>query len=160
MTEDKQKPANDSLKKSKARLALVQILFQIEFNQASAKTALNEFLSERLDEEIDGLAIADLDQKLLLELYKGITEDRELLNDMLISVLDKSWPLHRLDPVLRLVMVAGAYEIQQRVDTPVKVIISEYVDVAHAFLGDKETAMVNGCLDRLAHGLRKDEFSK
>ncbi|MEH6631876.1 MAG: transcription antitermination factor NusB [Halopseudomonas aestusnigri] len=160
MTDDNSKPTNDSLKKSKARLALIQILFQIDFNKASAKTALNEFLSDRLDEEIDGLNIADLDQKLLIELYKGINQERELLDDMLISVLDKSWPIHRLDPILRLVMVAGAYEIQQHVDTPAKVIISEYVDVAHAFLGDKETAMVNGCLDRLAHGLRKDEFDK
>ncbi len=160
MTDENSKPTSDGLKKSKARLALIQILFQIDFNKASSKTALNEYLSDRLDEEVDGLNVADLDQNLLINLYKGINQDRELLDDMLVSVLDKSWPIHRLDPVLRLVIIAGAYEIQQRVDTPVKVIISEYVDVAHAFLGDKETAMVNGCLDRLAHGLRKDEFDK
>lgn len=159
MTEESSKAPSASLKKSMARLALIQALFQIEFNQASSKTVLDEFLNDRRDEEVDGLNISALDQKLFIELYKGINQERELLNDMLVSVIDKSWPLHRLDPVLRLVMVAGAYEIQQRVDTPSKVIISEYVDVAHAFLGDKETAMVNGVLDRLAHTLRKDEFA-
>ncbi|WP_020593314.1 transcription antitermination factor NusB [Kiloniella laminariae] len=152
-------PPNASLKKSMARLALIQALFQIEFNEASAKTVLNEFLNGRIDEEIDGLNLAALDQNLFIQLFKGVNEERALLDDMVSSVLDKSWPMHRLDPLLRLVMVAGAYEIQQRADTPVKVIISEYVDVAHAFLGDKETAMVNGVLDRLGHSLRKDEFS-
>lgn len=158
MTEDNSKAPTASLKKSMARLALIQALFQIEFNQGSSKTVLDEFLNMRRDEEVDGLNIAAMDQKLFIELYKGICQERELLDDMLVSVLDKSWPIHRLDPLLRLVMVAGAYEIQQRSETPAKVIISEYVDVAHAFLGDKETAMVNGVLDRLAHSLRKDEF--
>ncbi len=158
MSEGSTKAPNASLKKSMARLALVQALFQIEFNQASSKTVLDEFLNERRDEEVDGLNISALDQKLFIDLYKGINQERELVDDMLTSVLVKSWPLHRLDPLLRLVMVAGAYEIQQHVDTPAKVIISEYVDVAHAFLGDKETAMVNGVLDKLAHSLRKDEF--
>ncbi|WP_162938024.1 transcription antitermination factor NusB [Kiloniella sp. EL199] len=158
MTEENTKAPNARLKKSMARLALIQALFQIEFNQASSKTVLDEFLNVRRDEEVDGLNIATMDQKLFIELYKGIIQERELLDDMLVSVLDKSWPIHRLDPLLKLVMVAGAYEIQQRVETPAKVIISEYVDVAHAFLGDKETAMVNGVLDRLAHSLRKDEF--
>jgi len=158
VTEENSKAPSASLKKSMARLALIQALFQIEFNQGSSKTVLDEFLNVRRDEEVDGLNIAAMDQKLFIELYKGVNQERELLDDMLVSVLDKSWPIHRLDPLLRLVMVAGAYEIQQRVETPVKVIISEYVDVAHAFLGDKETAMVNGVLDRLAHSLRKDEF--
>ncbi|WP_299377274.1 transcription antitermination factor NusB, partial [uncultured Kiloniella sp.] len=142
MTEDNSKAPTASLKKSMARLALIQALFQIEFNQGSSKTVLDEFLNMRRDEEVDGLNIAAMDQKLFIELYKGICQERELLDDMLVSVLDKSWPIHRLDPLLRLVMVAGAYEIQQRAETPAKVIISEYVDVAHAFLGDKETAMV------------------
>ena len=158
MIEDNSKAPTASMKKSMARLALIQALFQIEFNQGSSKTVLDEFLNMRRDEEVDGLNIAAMDQKLFIELYKGICQERELLDDMLVSVLDKSWPIHRLDPLLRLVMVAGAYEIQQRAETPAKVIISEYVDVAHAFLGDKETAMVNGVLDRLAHSLRKDEF--
>ncbi|OUS18504.1 hypothetical protein A9Q97_00870, partial [Rhodospirillales bacterium 47_12_T64] len=95
MTDENSKPTSDGLKKSKARLALIQILFQIDFNKASSKTALNEYLSDRLDEEVDGLNVADLDQNLLINLYKGINQDRELLDDMLVSVLDKSWPIHR-----------------------------------------------------------------
>jgi N utilization substance protein B len=38
------------------------------------------------------------------------------------------------------------------------VVISEYVDLANAFFGGRETSFVNGLLDRLAHVLRAEEF--
>ena len=37
-------------------------------------------------------------------------------------------------------------------DVPAAVVINEYVDVAHAFFDDDVAAMVNGVLDRIAHG--------
>ena len=42
-----------------------------------------------------------------------------------------------------------------RSDIPPRVIISEYLDVAHAFFAGKEPAMVNGVLDKLARTLRE-----
>jgi N utilization substance protein B len=38
-------------------------------------------------------------------------------------------------------------------------VISQYVDLAYAFLDDKQTAMVNGVLVRLARHLRPEEFA-
>lgn len=152
--------ASAGLRRSMARMALVQALFQIEFNKPSERTVLDEFLSDRIHEDYDGLKLSTLDQSLFIELYKGIRLERELLDDMLRSVLDKDWPLERIDPLLAVIMRAGAYEIQERLDIPARVVISEYVDIANAFFGGKETAMVNGILDRLAHGVRKEEFEK
>jgi N utilization substance protein B len=40
------------------------------------------------------------------------------------------------------------------------VVVSEYVDVAHAFLDKDETGMVNAVLDQLARELRPDEFGR
>ena len=45
-----------------------------------------------------------------------------------------------------------------RPKTPAKVVINQYVDIAHAFFGRGEPGLVNGVLDRLAHQLRADEF--
>ena len=36
--------------------------------------------------------------------------------------------------------------------------LSEYVDLADAFYGEKETGLVNGLLDRLARELRPEEL--
>ena len=37
---------------------------------------------------------------------------------------------------------AGAYELDHRSDVPARVVVSEYVDVAHAFVDKDETGMV------------------
>ncbi|WP_343563189.1 transcription antitermination factor NusB [Kiloniella sp. b19] len=158
--EKKHKPLSPNMRRSMARIAAVQALFQVEFNQASANTVVNEFLNDRVSEDLDGLRLKGLDQSLFLELLKGLMQERELTADMVASVLDKDWTMDRLDPLLRLIMQAGAYEIQLRPDVPARVVISEYVDIAHAYFGNKETAMVNGVLDKLAHARRADEFEK
>jgi len=53
---------------------------------------------------------------------------------------------------------AGAYELERRTDIPARVIVSEYVDVAHAFVDRTETGMVNAVLDRLARSARAEEY--
>jgi hypothetical protein len=50
--------------------------------------------------------------------------------------------------------VAGrAYELMFRDDIPAKAVISEYVDVAHAFYDGDQPGFVNGVLDRVARSL-------
>ncbi len=56
------------------------------------------------------------------------------------------------------ILRAGAYELLGRTDVPPRVVISEYLDVAHAFFAGKEPGMVNGVLDRLARVLRPGDF--
>jgi N utilization substance protein B len=41
---------------------------------------------------------------------------------------------------------------------PGRVVVSEYVDVAHAFVDGDETGMVNAVLDQIARQFRADEF--
>jgi N utilization substance protein B len=62
--------------------------------------------------------------------------------------------------VLRAVLRAGAYELKYRRDVPARVVMSEYVDVASAFVDKEETGMANAVLDQLAHQLRADEFDR
>jgi N utilization substance protein B len=74
-------------------------------------------------------------------------------------ILDKSWPLHRLDATVRAILRAGAYELMFMDKVPARVAISEYVDVASAFFGSDEPNFVNGVLDRLARDRRPEEFA-
>jgi N utilization substance protein B len=75
-------------------------------------------------------------------------------------VLSSEWPLERLEMVLRAILRVGAYELAFRIDVPARVVITEYVDIAHAFFAGKEPGMVNGVLDKLAHGIRVAEMSR
>jgi N utilization substance protein B len=81
-----------------------------------------------------------------------------VLDPQLDAMLAKGWPLKRIETVLRAVLRAGAYELDKRRDIPARVIISEYVDVANAFVEKDETGMVNAILDQIAKQLRPADF--
>jgi N utilization substance protein B len=55
---------------------------------------------------------------------------------------------------------AGAYELAERPDIPIRVVINEYVNVTHAFFAGRETALVNAVLDRLSRILRVKQEEK
>ncbi|MFQ5774345.1 MAG: transcription antitermination factor NusB [Kiloniellaceae bacterium] len=150
--------APGSPKRSAARLAAAQALYQIEMTGAAADRVLREFLDLRLTEEVDGVCLAGADRGMLADLVRGVAGEPGELDDMLSAVLDEDWPVERLETLLRVVLRAGAYELTERRDIPARVIISEYVDLADAFFGGKEPGLVNGVLDRLAHALRPEEF--
>jgi N utilization substance protein B len=79
---------------------------------------------------------------------------------MLVAALPEAWPLPRLDPVLRALLRAGGAELWLSDGPPAKVVINEYLDVAHGFFHGDEPRMANGVLDRMAHLLRPAEFTK
>jgi len=58
------------------------------------------------------------------------------------------------------VLRAGAYELDHRRDVPARVVLSEYVDLAHAFVDREETGMANAVLDQIARRLRAGEIEK
>ena len=61
--------------------------------------------------------------------------------------------------MLRALLRAGCYELMSRPDIPARVVVSQYVDVASAFLEQEETSMANAVLDALARKLRAAEFT-
>ncbi len=148
-----------SMKRSLARLVAVQGLYQLEMSEnGNAALVVEEFLRHRLNDEIDGLDISQADQDLLTALIKGTTAERDRLDDMLAAVLSDEWPVDRLQTLLKVLMRTAVYELSERLDTPVKVVITEYMDLAHSFFSEKEPALVNGVLDRVARSLRPEEL--
>ena len=152
------RPGRGGAKQSAARLAAVQALYQAELTDAPVETVLVEFLTHRLDEEVDGVSLAAADRGLLELLVRGVGKERDELDDMLAAVLDEDWPVERLETLLQILLRVGALELTRRPEAPVRVVISEYVDLAGAFFGGKEPGLVNGVLDRLARALRPEAF--
>ena len=141
-----------------ARYAAVQALYQVEVTNASTEDVLLEFIQHRLDDEVDGLRITDMDRQLFSDLVRGVREEEQELDDMLAAVLVEGWQVERLESLLRVIMRAGAYELANRQDVPARATISEYIDLAHGFFTEREPKMVNGVLDKIAHALRPEEF--
>ena len=158
----KKQPGNrrkGGMKRSLARLAAVQGLYQLEMSESgNAALVVEEFLRHRLHDEVDGLDISEADQDLLTALIKGTAAERERLDDMLSAVLSDDWPVERLQTLLKVLLRTAVYELSERLETPVRVVITEYMDLAHSFFSEKEPALVNGVLDRVARSLRPEEL--
>jgi transcription antitermination protein NusB len=147
-----------SRKRSVARLAAVQALYQIDVSGAQPSRVIAEFVKHRLGRDIDGDNYGEADIALFSDIVEGTVARQAELDQAISAVLMPEWPLERLETVLRAILRAGAWELSARVDVPARVAISEYLDVAHAFFDGKEPGLVNGVLDRLAHALRPDEL--
>ena len=59
---------------------------------------------------------------------------------------------------MRAILRCGAYELMKRPDVPARVVIDQYVDVAHAFFEGPEPGFVNAALDTCARKVRADEL--
>ena len=90
----------------------------------------------------------------------GVVQEQRLVDQKVDAALAKGWPLKRVEAVLRAIMRAGAYELLRRPDVPARVVITEYVDVTHAFYDGEEPGMVNAVLDSIGRETRADELSK
>jgi N utilization substance protein B len=88
----------------------------------------------------------------------GVLADQLALDQDIDTTLQDGWPLRRVEAVMRAVLRAGAYELKKRKDIPARVVITEYVDVAAAFLARDEVGMTNAVLDALARKLRAADF--
>jgi N utilization substance protein B len=146
-----------------ARVAAVQALFQSEQAPANPEAVIDEFIRHRLGASSaggfeDGHA-PDAHAKLFGRIVRGAVEQQDRLDGLLTEALPPEWPLLRLDPVLRALLRAAGAELAMPDGAPAKVVINEYLDVAHGFFDGDEPRMANGLMDSLARTLRPKEFA-
>ena len=144
--------------KSAARLYAVQALFQMEASGQSADKVRVEFETYRFGEEVAGEELVEGDVDLFRKLIDDTVNWQAKIDQMTDRALVAKWPIARIDPTIRaLFRVAGA-ELTQS-DTPPKVVINEYVDVARAFFPEgREQKFVNAVLDHMAREARPEAF--
>jgi N utilization substance protein B len=143
-----------SRSRSAARLAAVQALYQQEMEGTPLARLLTEFHDHRLGATIEGATYAEAEQNFFDDLVTGVEARRIDLDNLIADKLAEGWSLERLDRPMRAILRAGAYELIARADVPVATVISEYVDVAHAFYDKRESGFVNGLLDAIAKEAR------
>src|ERR1700754_2016013 len=158
------KPAKSADKKANrrgaARLAAVQALYQMDIAGAGINDIFAEFESHWLGNEGEGEKNLPGRAAFFRDVVSGVVRDQAKLDPLIDDALSRGWPLKRIDAILRAVLRAGAYELEHRKDIPGRVVVSEYVDVANAFVDGEETGMVNAVLDQIARHFRGDEFSR
>ena len=80
------------------------------------------------------------------------------IDQMTDRALVAKWPIARIDPTLRALFRAAGAELVAT-DTPPRVVIVEYVELARAFFPEgKEAGFVNAVLDHMAREARPEAF--
>ena len=108
------------------------------------------------------LQVADLegfghgDKGMFEKIWRGATTGRAELDALLAPSLDRA--PDALSPIEHAVLLVGAYELRDMIETPYRVIINEAVELAKSFGGTDGHKYVNGVLDKLAAKLRQPEI--
>jgi N utilization substance protein B len=148
-----------------ARLAAVQALFQSEQNAEPAEAVIQQFVRHRLGSQpgeggLEEGRVPEADLPLFTLLVRGVATHAEEIDGIVSPHLARDWPLEKLDPVLRALLRCAALELWQAKDPPARVVINEYLDVAHGFFGQDTARFANGVMDTLARHLRAPEFAR
>jgi transcription antitermination protein NusB len=141
--------AKRSNSRSAARLAAVQALYQLDMEKISIASLLSEFHNHRLGAEVEDVQYAEAEIDFFDDVVSGVDVRREEIDALIEDNLSEQWKLSRLDKTLLQILRAGVFEIIARPDVPLGSVISEYVDVAHAFFDQKDARFVNGLLDNI-----------
>ena len=142
-----------------ARLAAVQALYQMDLAQTDLNDVIAEFQTLRFGDKADDPALKDADCDFFMAIVRGVVRRQREIDPVVDQNLADGWSLTRIDAILRAILRAGVFELIERPDVPVRVVITEYVNAAHAFLGKDEPKVVNGILDRLARRYRPTELA-
>jgi len=147
-----------------ARVAAVQALYQSEYNAEAAEAVIQQFVHHRLgsvagDGGFENGHVPDADARLFSAIVRHAARHGEALDQAITGHLQAEWPMAKLDPVLRALLRAAAAELHAGKEPPARVVINEYLDVAHGFFGGDEPRFANGVLNALARALRPEEFA-
>ncbi len=138
-----------------ARLVLVQALYQMEITGTGVESVIREFSDYRFDADLEeGEPLAQADEAFFAEGARAVVREQAPIDALVSGRLASGWRLERLDTTVRAILRAGTWELKDRKDIGVEVVINEYVEIARAFFGETEARFVNGALDGIARDTR------
>lgn len=135
-------------KRQKARKLLVQALYQWQMNQDSIPEIQAQFLAENNIEKFD--------EQYFLTLLKGIIQEVQVIDALIMSQLDRS--IGMINPVELSVLRLSTYEFKYCLDIPFKVVIDEAISLSKTYGAVEGHRYVNGVLHHLASQLRPVEI--
>lgn len=160
MTMNKKSPTVEEKRalRGAARFYAVQALFQMEASDRGVEETLREFEAHRIGAETEDETWAEADINFFRRLVDAAVDRQGAIDQMTDRALVAKWPIARIDPTLRALFRAAGAEFLVA-QTPVRVIISEFVALAGAFFPEsREQKFVNAVLDHMAHEARAAEF--
>ena len=128
----------------RARRCVLQGLYQWHMTKEEAREIVNQFIAYQ--------PVSRIDLDYFKALIYGVIESAQHLDRRFEPILDR--PLIQLDPIELAILRLSTYELVERIDIPLRVVINEGVELAKTFGGEQSHRYINGILDKLATSLR------
>lgn len=141
-----------------SRIAAVQALYQMDLAGTDVSQVIEEFVKLHFESGEEAPTLGNADPVFFAEILRGVVRRQRDIDPLVDQQLATGWRLVRVDSILRAILRAGVFEILERRDVPARVVINEYINVAHSFFAEEEPRVVNGVLDKIARKLRTAEF--
>ena len=133
--------------KTEARLIAVQAVYRYLLLEDSNEDIQNTFNSKYLKGR-------KANKALFRRLLEGVIAERERYQQMLEPLLSENWQWERVGYVEKAILFCAVAELDICQDTPLKVILNEYLTIAHSYFEAGEVGFINGVLDKAAKMLR------
>ena len=133
--------------RTEARLCAIQVVFQSMASENSIPEIKESFRRNEL-----GPREANI--PLFLSIVDDLNMSMERYQEMIAANLSMGWTYERLPFVERSILFSAISELSSQPETPVNVIINEYLNISKGFLDEAKVGFVNGMLDMAAHKLR------
>jgi len=141
-----------------ARFYAVQALFQMEKSGQTVEDVRREFETHRIGAEGEDATWVEADLALFGKLIDLAVDYQARIDQLTDRALVAKWPIARIDPTLRALFRAAGAELSET-DTPPRVVITEFVQIAQAFFPEgRESKFVNAVLDHMAREARPEAF--
>lgn len=124
----------------RARAAVLQSLYELDFTDHDPKIAIEARFEER--------TLPETAKDFARSLVAGVQTYRVYL-DSVVGELAPEWPIEQIAAVDRNVLRIAIYELLFEPDIPPKVAINEAVELAKMFGGESSPRFVNGVLGSL-----------
>ena len=122
---------------------------------ATAESETDAVIGDILAQFHDSQDMSKVDQEYFDELFGETLRNHASLDEQLQPSLDR--PVAEVDPIERSICRLGTYELANRLDIPLKVVINEWVEITKKFGSDKGYKYVNGVMDKVGQRLRAIE---
>lgn len=143
-------------RRSAARLAAIQIVYQSLITSRSSFDFAPEFLAHYAPDILASFKVKTLDEAHLSALYSAVESGAVALDEVIGAALVDGWSLDRLSRIELAILRCGAVELREMPHIPARAVVSEYAALTDSCGG--EVGFVNAVLDRLARQARTVEM--
>ena len=117
------------------------MLYALDLGNNDMQKQAQEYLAER--------KIKGQKAEFAINLFNGVLDNLEKIDEMINSHLSKDWDFDRLDNVDKAILRLGVYEILFT-DLAYQVVINESIEIAKLLSSENSTRFINGILDKIA----------